>query len=114
MKKIVFLILFCLVITVSLVVYKQVKIAASPVAELVEKNVLALSRGESGSAARYSILTPVECEIMKVNGATAFYYKGVLIPAYGKYVVYGSKMSCEFNLFNKCDVNAQTTCKENE
>ena len=111
-QKILFM--FCLVAVISLVVYKLMKVDVTSGAELVEKNVLALSQGESGSTAWFSILTPVECEIRRVNGATVFYYNGILIPAYGEYIVYGSKKSCERSYLNKCDVSAQTTCKENE
>ena len=68
---------------------------------------------EGGDSKWFSNLNYVECPIYKVNGAAAFYYKGVLIPAYGSYIAYGSKKVCERELTtNTCNTNNQTPCKE--
>ena len=81
---------------------------------LLMQNVEALTQEESTDIIRFAKLSPVECPISKVNGATAIYIKGVLIPAFGSYTVYGSKYSCEFNLFNNCNASSQTLCTENK
>jgi hypothetical protein len=71
-------------------------------------NVEALA---SESSLWFSNLRWKECPLVKVNGAVAFYYRGVLIPAYASYTYYGNKRVCEREFTtNSCHLSSETPC----
>ena len=84
----------------------------SSVGSSIASNASTSSSSSNGDRDWFAALRPAECKINKINIGGAFYYKGVLIPAGGTYYVYGTRMECQFNLFNTCDVTKQTACKE--
>jgi hypothetical protein len=76
-------------------------------------NVEALANDEAGATKWFSNLNWVECPISKVNGATVIIIRGITIPAYASYTVYGNKQICERELtLNTCNTADQTPCQE--
>lgn len=80
--------------------------------DLLLANAEALADPDEGNILWFSNLRNVECTLIKVNGAGAFYYKGVFVPAGGSYTYYGSKWRCEREItVNTCNTSNETSCK---
>jgi hypothetical protein len=89
---------------------------SNELSELMLANVEALATGETGGSSKwFSNLNWVECPLSKVNGAVAIIIRGITIPAYGQYTVYGNKQVCERELtLNSCNTADQTPCAETD
>jgi hypothetical protein len=73
-----------------------------------------VNNGNTTQDTEYSYLKELEaeeCPLKTVTASAMIIYRGITIPAGGRYTIYGSKKVCSFWLFARCDQNKTTQCQ---